>query len=308
MQPSPTSRPPRRGRRADRRRQLVLRRRHPAARRTRRAASTTDGRRHQRRRVGLGRGYCLDDRRAAALRAASIRCSPRLRRECGDIAHPGRGRSAARQTGYLHCGASGAGHFVKMVHNGIEYGLMAAYAEGLGILKAPTSVNASDQAPTPRPRRCAPEHYRYRMNLPDIAEVWRRGSVISPRGCSTSPRRCWNDRGLAGFAGRVSDSGGPLDDQRRDRRAGAGTVPTTALYQRFSSRGEADFQNRCCRRRFQFGEVEKSADGAGPTMSRPAPGPPPTRWCSSAPPATWPSKKIFRRCGRWSAAATWTCR
>jgi 6-phosphogluconate dehydrogenase len=153
-------------------------------------------------------------------------------------------RSTAEQ-GYLHCGAVGAGHFVKMVHNGIEYGLMAAYAEGLGVLRAANvgkSAHVADAETTPLRD---PEHYQYDFNLADITELWRRGSVVASWLLDLTAGALLEDPALAKFAGRVSDSG---EGRWTVKAAIDEAVPTpvlsTALYQRFSSRGEADYQDK----------------------------------------------------------------
>jgi 6-phosphogluconate dehydrogenase len=168
------------------------------------------------------------------------------------------GREAAggsAEQGYLHCGQSGAGHFVKMVHNGIEYGIMAAYAEGFGILKSANigqHVHEVDAETTPLRD---PEHYRYELNLPDIAEVWRRGSVIASWLLDLSATALLQDPQLEAFAGRVSDSGeGRWTIRAAIDEAVPAPVLTAALYGRFASRGEADFQNKLLSAmRMQFG-------------------------------------------------------
>jgi 6-phosphogluconate dehydrogenase len=177
---------------------------------------------------------------------------------------PGRTPSdGTAEQGYLHCGPAGAGHFVKMVHNGIEYGIMAAYAEGLGILAAANvgqREHAADAEPTPLRD---PEHYQYDLDLADIAEVWRRGSVISSWLLDLTATALLEDPALAKFAGRVSDSGeGRWTIKAAIDAAVPAPVLTTALFERFSSRGEADFQNRLLSAmRFQFGgHHEKPAD------------------------------------------------
>ena len=169
---------------------------------------------------------------------------------------PGREKKGGTaEQGYLHCGPNGAGHFVKMVHNGIEYGLMAAYAEGLGILAA-ANVGRRDHAVDAEttPLR-DPEHYQYDLNLPDIAELWRRGSVVSSWLLDLTAAALLEDPALAQFAGRVSDSGeGRWTIKAAIDEAVPAPVLTTALYERFSSRGEADFQNKLLSAmRFQFG-------------------------------------------------------
>ena len=149
------------------------------------------------------------------------------------------------EQGYLHCGPNGAGHFVKMVHNGIEYGIMAAYAEGLGILKSANvgkQSHAIDAETTPLRD---PEHYRYDLNIRDVAEVWRRGSVISSWLLDLTASALADDPELNKFAGRVSDSGeGRWTIKAAIDEAVPAPVLTTALYERFSSRGEADYTNK----------------------------------------------------------------
>jgi len=166
------------------------------------------------------------------------------------------------ERGYLHCGPSGAGHFVKMVHNGIEYGLMAAYAEGLGILRdANIGKQTHDVDAETTPLR-DPEHYQYDFNLPDIAEVWRRGSVIASWLLDLTATALLEDPALAKFSGLVSDSGeGRWTIKAAIDEAVPVPVLSTALYQRFSSRGEADYQDKVLSAmRFQFGgHHEKSA-------------------------------------------------
>ena len=178
---------------------------------------------------------------------------------------PGRkGNGSAAEKGYLHCGPNGAGHFVKMVHNGIEYGLMAAYAEGLNVLR---HANVGKQSATidaeTTPLR-EPEHYQYDLNLADITEVWRRGSVISSWLLDLAAIALLENPELENFAGRVSDSG---EGRWTIKAAIDESVPvpvlSAALYDRFASRGEADFGNRILSAlRNQFGgHVEKSALG-----------------------------------------------
>jgi 6-phosphogluconate dehydrogenase len=184
---------------------------------------------------------------------------------------PGRGNSArtpgrekangTSEQGYLHCGPNGAGHFVKMVHNGIEYGLMAAYAEGLAVLKAANvgkTRGVIDAETTPLRD---PEHYRYDFNLADIAEVWRRGSVIASWLLDLSATALLQDPTLANFAGRVSDSGeGRWTIKAAIDEGVPAHVLSSALYERFSSRGEADFADKVLSAmRYQFGgHLEKA--------------------------------------------------
>ena len=186
---------------------------------------------------------------------------------------PGRGdipRTAAREKmnagtaeqGYLHCGPNGAGHFVKMVHNGIEYGLMAAYAEGINILRSANvgkQEHAVDAETTPLRD---PEHYQYDLNLADIAELWRRGSVVASWLLDLTADALAKDPQLAGFAGRVSDSGeGRWTIKAAIDEAVPAHVLSAALYDRFASRGEADFANKLLSAmRYEFGgHVEKPA-------------------------------------------------
>jgi 6-phosphogluconate dehydrogenase len=161
-------------------------------------------------------------------------------------ATPGRGSTAGTAArGYLHCGPSGAGHFVKMIHNGIEYGLMAAYAEGLNILRH-ANVGSAEQthdAETTPLRN--PEHYRYDFDLAEIAELWRRGSVVSSWLLDLTAQQLVQSPDLDGYAGRVSDSGeGRWTLKAAIDEAVPAPVLSTALYERFSSRGEADFANK----------------------------------------------------------------
>ncbi|HEX9125078.1 MAG TPA: NADP-dependent phosphogluconate dehydrogenase, partial [Methylomirabilota bacterium] len=213
---------------------------------------------------GLERGYCMmiggeDDvvRRLDPIFAG-------LAPGSGDIARtPGREKAdGTAEQGYLHCGPNGAGHFVKMVHNGIEYGIMAAYAEGLGILRAANvgkQTHAIDAETTPLRD---PAHYQYDLNLPDITELWRRGSVIASWLLDLTASALYKDPALAGFAGRVSDSGeGRWTIKAAIDEAVPAHVLTAALYERFSSRGEAEFADRLLSAmRYEFGgHVEKSA-------------------------------------------------
>ncbi len=169
---------------------------------------------------------------------------------------PGREKIAGTaEEGYLHCGASGAGHFVKMVHNGIEYGLMAAYAEGLNILKhADVGKTKSHTDAETAPLR-DPQHYQYDFNLADVAEVWRRGSVVASWLLDLTATALLKDTQLAGFSGRVSDSGeGRWTILAAVEEGAPAPVLSTALYERFMSRGEGDFANKLLSAmRFEFG-------------------------------------------------------
>jgi len=211
---------------------------------------------------GLERGYCMmiggEDSVVKSLDPIFATLAPGV----GNIEQtPGREKlGGTAEHGYLHCGPNGAGHFVKMVHNGIEYGLMAAYAEGLGILRdANIGKRAHDIDAETTPLR-APEHYQYNLNLGDIAEVWRRGSVIASWLLDLTAASLVADPELSQFAGRVSDSGeGRWTIKAAIDEGVPAPVLSTALYQRFTSRGEADFQDKLLSAmRFQFGgHIEK---------------------------------------------------
>jgi 6-phosphogluconate dehydrogenase len=159
------------------------------------------------------------------------------------------------ERGYLHCGSNGAGHFVKMVHNGIEYGLMAAYAEGLAILKSANVGQKQNEADAETTPLRNPEDYRYEFNLTDVAEVWRRGSVIASWLLDLTASALSSDPQLAKFTGRVSDSGeGRWTIKAAIDEGVPVPVLTTALYERFASRGEADYQDKLLSAmRFGFG-------------------------------------------------------
>jgi 6-phosphogluconate dehydrogenase len=198
---------------------------------------------------GRERGYCL---MIGGPAAAVQRLDPIWRALAPT---PGNGDGRAGSEGYLHCGASGAGHFVKMVHNGIEYGIMAAYAEGLSILQAAGVGRGSQTADAETTPLRDPAHYQYEMDVPAIAELWRRGSVISSWLLDLTAAALAADPALEGFAGRVSDSGeGRWTVQAAIDEAVPAPVLTAALYSRFASRGEADFQNKLISAmRLQFG-------------------------------------------------------
>jgi 6-phosphogluconate dehydrogenase len=165
------------------------------------------------------------------------------------------------EQGYLYCGPNGAGHFVKMVHNGIEYGIMAAYAEGLGVLHAANAGRQKGVIDAETTPLRDPDYYQYELNLPDIAEVWRRGSVIASWLLDLTASALAEDPALAKFAGRVSDSGeGRWTIKAAIDEGVPVPVLTTALYERFASRGEADYQDQLLSAmRFGFGgHLEKS--------------------------------------------------
>jgi 6-phosphogluconate dehydrogenase len=213
---------------------------------------------------GLERGYCM---MIGGPNEAVRRLDPifqTLAPGPGDIPRtPGREklRGSAEQ-GYLHCGPSGAGHFVKMVHNGIEYGIMAAYAEGLGILRNANIGKRTREIDAETTPLRDPEHYQYDLDLRDIAEVWRRGSVIASWLLDLTAAALAKDPTLSEFQGRVSDSGeGRWTIKAAIDEAVPASVLSTALYERFSSRGDADFQDKLLSAmRYEFGgHIEKSA-------------------------------------------------
>jgi 6-phosphogluconate dehydrogenase len=211
---------------------------------------------------GLERGYCMMIGGEADVVKRLDPIFATLAPGRGDIPRtPGREKvGGTAELGYLHCGPSGAGHFVKMVHNGIEYGLMAAYAEGLNVLKAANvgkKTGAVDAETTPLRE---PEHYQYDLNLPDITEVWRRGSVVASWLLDLSASALMQDPELADFAGRVSDSGeGRWTIKAAIDEGVPAHVLSSALYERFSSRGEADFADKLLSAmRYEFGgHIEK---------------------------------------------------
>ena len=217
---------------------------------------------------GLERGYCMmiggEPATVQHLDPIFARLAPGI----GDIERtPGREKAAdTAEQGYLHCGPNGAGHFVKMVHNGIEYGLMAAYAEGFNVLRAANvgkQAHAIDAESTPLRN---PEHYQYDLKLPDIAEVWRRGSVIASWLLDLTASALARDPALAQFAGRVSDSGEGRWTMKAAIDEGVpAPVLSTALYERFASRGAAQFQDKLLSAmRYEFGgHHEKPAGKQG---------------------------------------------
>jgi 6-phosphogluconate dehydrogenase len=215
---------------------------------------------------GLERGYCMmiGGENAVVKRLDPIFST--LAPGAGSLPRtPGREKlDGTSEQGYLHCGPNGAGHFVKMVHNGIEYGIMAAYAEGLGILRSANvgKKQASIDAETTPLRD--PEHYQYDFDLREVTEVWRRGSVIASWLLDLTAASLANDPALSQFAGRVSDSGeGRWTIKAAIDEAVPAPVLSAALYQRFTSRGEADYQDRVLSAmRFGFGgHLEKAASG-----------------------------------------------
>lgn len=215
---------------------------------------------------GLERGYCMmiggPDKAVKYLDPIFKALAPGI----GSIPRtPGREKAGGTsEMGYLHCGPTGAGHFVKMVHNGIEYGVMAAYAEGLNILKHANvgKMGRTIDAETTPLRN--PDHYQYDLNLADIAEVWRRGSVIASWLLDLAAIALIKEPNLADFSGRVSDSGeGRWTITAAIDEGSPAPVLSAALYQRFASRGEDDFASKVLSAmRFQFGgHVERATGG-----------------------------------------------
>jgi 6-phosphogluconate dehydrogenase len=212
---------------------------------------------------GLERGYCMMIGGETEVVSHLDPIFSRLAPGTGDAPRtPGRENiGGTAESGYLHCGENGAGHFVKMVHNGIEYGVMAAYAEGLGVLRGANIGKQTSTVDAETTPLRDPEHYQYELNLRDIAEVWRRGSVIASWLLDLTATALVEDQSLSKFAGRVSDSGeGRWTIKAAIDEAVPVPVLSAALYQRFSSRGDADYQDKLLSAmRFQFGgHLEKS--------------------------------------------------
>jgi 6-phosphogluconate dehydrogenase len=214
---------------------------------------------------GLERGYCMmiggENEVVEHLDPIFSALAPGL----GDIPRtPGREKlDGTAEQGYLHCGPNGAGHFVKMVHNGIEYGIMAAYAEGLAVLRAANVGKQATKIDAETTPLRDPEHYQYDLDLRNVTEVWRRGSVIASWLLDLTAAALLQDPTLSKFAGRVSDSGeGRWTIKAAIDEAVPAPVLTTSLYERFSSRGEADFANKLLSAmRYEFGgHLEKPAE------------------------------------------------
>ena len=212
---------------------------------------------------GLERGYCMmiggEKGVVKHLDPIFVTLAPGI----GDIPRTaGRDKvGGTAEQGYLHCGPNGAGHFVKMVHNGIEYGLMAAYAEGFGILRSANIGKQQHEIDAETTPLRDPEHYQYDFNLRDIAELWRRGSVVASWLLDLQAIALLKDPTLASFGGRVSDSGeGRWTIKAAIDEAVPAHVLTAALYERFSSRGESEFADKLLSAmRYEFGgHVEKS--------------------------------------------------
>jgi len=206
---------------------------------------------------GLERGYCL---MIGGADSAVLHLDPifqAIAPGIGDIDRtPGFGKiGGTAEKGYLHCGPTGAGHFVKMVHNGIEYGIMAAYAEGLAVIEGANIGNHAEEIDAETAPLRYPELYQYDFNLPAIAEVWRRGSVIASWLLDLISSALAEDSQLSKFGGRVSDSGEGRWTVKASIDEGVPTpVLTAALYERFSSRGDADFSNKLLSAmRYEFG-------------------------------------------------------
>jgi len=206
---------------------------------------------------GLERGYCMMIGGEAEVVKRLDPIFATLAPGIGNIPRtPGREKlRGTAERGYLHCGPSGAGHFVKMVHNGIEYGIMAAYAEGLGVLKAANAGTQQSEADAETTPLRDPGYYQFELNLADISEVWRRGSVIASWLLDLTASALAADEKLTKFAGRVSDSGeGRWTIKAAIDEGVPVPVLTTALYERFASRGEADYQDKLLSAmRFGFG-------------------------------------------------------
>src|ERR1700678_1104189 len=214
---------------------------------------------------GLVRGYCMMIGGEAETVQRLDPIFSTLAPGIGTIERtPGREKvKGTAERGYLHCGPNGAGHFVKMVHNGIEYGIMAAYAEGLGVLReANVGKKQGDVDAETTPLR-DPEHYQFDLNLADIAEVWRRGSVIASWLLDLTANSLVADPNLAKFAGRVSDSGeGRWTIKAAIDEGVPVPVLTAALYERFTSRGQADYQDKLLSAmRFGFGGHLEKTEG-----------------------------------------------
>jgi len=214
---------------------------------------------------GLERGYCMmiGGEKDVVQRLDPIFSA--LAPGIGDISRtPGREKlDGTSEQGYLHCGPNGAGHFVKMVHNGIEYGIMAAYAEGLAVLRSANVGKHEDKIDAETTPLRDPEHYQYDMDLRNITELWRRGSVIASWLLDLTATALLQDPALSKFAGRVSDSGeGRWTIKAAIDEAVPVPVLTASLYERFSSRGEADFANKLLSAmRYEFGgHLEKPAE------------------------------------------------
>jgi 6-phosphogluconate dehydrogenase len=216
---------------------------------------------------GLERGYCLmiggPEQTYRRLEPIFESLAPGI----GEVDRtPGReGDPSPSEKGYLYCGPAGAGHFVKMVHNGIEYGIMAAYAEGLNVLKNANAGDTGREADAETAPLEHPEYYRYDIDLPEVAEVWRRGSVIGSWLLDLTAAALRDSPGLEEFSGRVSDSGeGRWTSIAAIEEGVPAPVLTAALFERFSSRGHGDFGDKVLSAmRKQFGGHDEKPTGSG---------------------------------------------
>ncbi|MBO0777270.1 MAG: decarboxylating 6-phosphogluconate dehydrogenase [Ktedonobacteraceae bacterium] len=216
---------------------------------------------------GLDRGYCLMIGGEAEVVQRLSPIFEALAPGVGATSRtPGREKvGGTAEQGYLHCGPTGAGHFVKMVHNGIEYGIMAAYAEGLNVLRHANIGKDRQQVDAETAPLSNPQYYQYDLNLADVAEVWRRGSVIGSWLLDLTASALLKDPALSQFGGRVSDSGeGRWTIHASIDEGVPAHVLTAALYERFASRGEAEFANKLLSAmRFEFGgHLEKMEEGS----------------------------------------------
>ncbi len=261
---------------------------------------------------GLERGYCLmigGDRGRRC--SASTRSSRRWRPGAAPSTRtPGREKvGGTAEHGYLHCGPSGAGHFVKMVHNGIEYGIMAAYAEGFNILQPRQRRQAAARRPTPRPRRCATPSTTSTTSTCPTSPRSGGAAAWSPPGCSTSTasalvERSGADELRAAGSRTPARAAGRIDGRDRRGRAGAGADRGALRALRLARRGRLRRQAPL-RDALRVRRPRREARGR---LSAHAPPRDRTRWSSSAPPATSPTRRSSRRCRRWSGAGTSTCR
>ena len=250
---------------------------------------------------GLERGYCMMIGGEPDVVKRLDPIFPTLAPGRGDIPRtPGREKAGGTaEQGYLHCGPNGAGHFVKMVHNGIEYGLMAAYAEGLDILRAANVGKHEHEIDAETTPLRDPEHYQYDFNLPDIAEVWRRGSVIASWLLDLTATALVKDPALANFAGRVSDSGegrwtikAAIDEAVPAPCAHGRALRALQLARRGRFPGQAALGDALPVRRASRKARQVRRTDDEPIAIR-------MRWSSSAPRATWHTRRSSRRCRRW---------
>ena len=206
---------------------------------------------------GLERGYCLmigaQQQTVARLQPIFAALAPGV--EAAPRTNGRSGQPSTAESGYLHCGPEGAGHFVKMVHNGIEYGMMAAYAEGFNLLRHANVGNMSHGADAETTPLREPEAFRYDINVAEVAELWRRGSVVSSWLLDLTAHALQADPNLEGFGGKVSDSGeGRWTSIAAIESGTPAPVLTAALFDRFNSRGEADYGNKILSAlRYEFG-------------------------------------------------------